>query len=404
MRILVLCCSIVCLNLAATGCSSPKRLDAVPEAQQDLARIPGLGKVRYRQGSLDDIQALEMEALESVQREAAYRQSQSMPDELPPANFLAISGGGDKGAFAAGLLNGWSKTGNRPEFKLVTGVSTGGLIAPFAFLGEPYDQRLTDLYTEVHPEDIMDPRSIPAAVFSDSLADNAPLWKLIRNEINRDFLDRIAAEYKKGRLLLLGTTDLDARKGVIWNMSRIASVDDPRALELFQSIMIASAAIPVGFPPVMIDVEVEGQQFQEMHVDGGTTAQVFVYPTTLHVDDFARKNRIDRDRNLYIIRNARLDANWSSTERSLLSIAGKSISSLIHNQGVGDLTRIYLLTRRDGVAYNLAFIPESFDVVHKEEFGNEYMRALYKLGYELAIEGYEWYTSAPGFDDENFDW
>jgi predicted acylesterase/phospholipase RssA len=402
MRIVFVFCSIIVLNQALTGCTSPKRLQAVPEAQQDMAEIPGLAGVRYRMGTIEDTQSLEQEALESIQREKAYNESQAMPKELAPANFLAISGGGDNGAYAAGFLNGWSKSGTRPEFKLVTGISTGGLIAPFAFLGEGFDDRLTAFYTQTDPEDIMRVRYLAAAIFSDSLADNAPLWKIIKKEVNQEFLDRVAAEYHKGRLLFLGTTDLDARKGIIWNMTKIASVEDPRALQLFQSIMIASAAVPGGFPPVMIDVEVEGEKFQEMHVDGGATAQVFVYPTSLKVDDIAKAYNIDRERNLYILRNARLDANWSSTERSLLSIAGKSISSLIHMQGMGDLARIYLLTRRDGVSYNLAFIPEDFEAEHKEEFDNSYMRALYKVGYDAALGGYEWSTTAPGFEGDRF--
>jgi predicted acylesterase/phospholipase RssA len=402
MRIVFVFCSIIVLNQALTGCTTTKRLQAVPEAQQDMAEIPGLASVRYRVGTIEDTLDLEQEALESIRREKAYNELQAMPEELPPANFLAISGGGDNGAYAAGFLNGWSKLGTRPEFKLVTGVSTGGLIAPFAFLGEDFDDRLTEFYTETDPEDIMRVRSLAAAIFSDSLADNAPLWKIIKKEVNQEFLNRVAAEYHKGRLLFLGTTDLDARKGIVWNMTKIASVKNPRALQLFQSIMIASAAVPGGFPPIMIDVEVDGEKFQEMHVDGGATAQVFVYPTSLKVGDIAKAYNVDRERNLFILRNARLDANWSSTERSLLSIAGKSISSLIHMQGMGDLARIYLMTRRDGVSYNLAFIPEDFNAEHKEEFDNTYMRALYKVGYDAALGGYEWSNSAPGFEGDRF--
>lgn len=129
----------------------------------------------------------------------------------------------------------------------------------------------------------MEQRNVLAAITSDAMADNRPLWRLVEKQVDRSLLDAIAAEYDKGRLLLIGTTDLDARQGVIWNMTRIAKSQSPEALELFRAVMVASAAIPSAFPPVLIDVEAGGQPRQEMHVDGGTVAQVFVYPPALNV-------------------------------------------------------------------------------------------------------------------------
>jgi predicted acylesterase/phospholipase RssA len=225
--------------------------------------------VRYRSGI--DREAIQKEGIASFYREQAYLKSQGHTGALPPVYFLAVSGGGDNGAFGAGLLNGWTETGTRPEFKLVTGVSTGALIAPFAFLGPDHDGTLKRFYTTLAPSDILEMRSLLAAITSDALADNAPLWQLVENVVDQALLDAIAAEYNdKGRLLLVATVDLDARQSVLWNMTKIAASDDPKALELFRSVMIASAAIPGTFPPVMIDVELDGQAYQEMHVDGGT--------------------------------------------------------------------------------------------------------------------------------------
>jgi predicted acylesterase/phospholipase RssA len=379
----------------AQGCAGPVRKDAVPAALTGQAIVPGLADVRYRIGV--DNEAMQQEAIESFRREQTYLAGQGHRGPLPPAVYLAVSGGGDNGAFGAGLLNGWSAAGNRPEFKLVTGVSTGALIAPFAFLGPAYDVKLKAFYTEVSPTDILERRSVLAAVTSDALADNRPLWQQVEKEVDRALLDTIGAEYAKGRLLLVATVDLDARQPILWNLTRIAASQDPKALDLFRSVMIASAAIPGAFPPVMIDVEAGGQAYQEMHVDGGTMSQVFIYPPSLQVRETGRKLGVSRDRAAYIIRNARLDPEWAQVDRRTMSIAGRAIASLIHSQGLGDLYRIYLTTQRDGVDFNLAYVPASFNAPHREEFDTEFMRALFQTGFEMAAKGYPWEKKPPGF-------
>jgi predicted acylesterase/phospholipase RssA len=397
MRNLTSFLAVILFTLVISGCSSLGRLHAVPESMQDTAKIPGFSGIRYRLDSKEDSEAFAQEAINAGLKEFAYLGYQGIPKNPPPTHYLAVSGGGDNGAFTAGLLNGWSASGTRPEFKLVTGVSTGGLVAPFAFLGKDYDAVLKNSYTETEPRDILKPRWLLTALLSDALADNTPLWRKVRKEVTREMLDRIADEYKKGRLLLIGTTDLDDRTAVIWNMTKIASSQDPKALDLFHSIMIASAAVPGAFPPVMIDVEVDGKKYQEMHVDGGATSQVFVYPTTLRIKEISRQYDLNREKNLYVIRNDRLDPDWSETERAIVTIAGKSIQSLIHSQGIGDLYRIQSIARRDGLNFNLAFIPPEFNAPHKEEFDPEYMRALYQTGYDAALKGYDWHKAVPGF-------
>ena len=383
--------------LLASGCATPTRLAAVPENLQSQAQLPGLEDVRYRIGNADDLAKMAREGMESVKREQAYLETSGHKGSLPPAVYLAISGGGDNGAFGAGLLNGWTAAGDRPTFKLVTGVSTGALTAPFAFLGSDYDATLKEVYTTISAKDIVEPRGFLAALTDDAMADNKPLRNLIGKYVNQELLDAIAAEYAKGRILLVGTTDLDARRGIIWNMTKIATIQDPRALELFQTLLVASAAIPGAFPPVLIDVEANGQPYQEMHVDGGATAQVFVYPPSLNIKDSLRKNGVVRERRAYVIRNSRLDPDWAQVERRAMNIAGRAISSLIQTQGLGDLYRIYLTTQRDGVGFNLAYIPASFNAPHQEEFDTEFMRQLYALGYDMAAKGYPWQKAPPGF-------
>ena len=388
--------ALLLMTAVLQGCATPGRLPAVPPELQGKVVVPGLSDVRYRPGVDND--RLAEDGKESIRRELAWHAEQGLPEQLPPAHFLAISGGGDNGAFGAGLLNGWTKAGTRPEFKLVTGVSTGALIAPMAFLGKEYDYRLEEFYTQIEPKDILLKRPVYSILSSDSLSDNSPLWDRVAEEITRELLDAIAVESGKGRLLFIGTADLDARQGYIWNMGKIAESRDPRALELFRAIIIASAAIPGAFSPVMIDVEAQGEKYQEMHVDGGTLAQVFVYPPSLDLKRIAREAGIDRERIMYILRNSRLDPDWASVDRRIMSIAQRAIASLIHSQGRGDLYRIYLTAQKDNVEYNLAFIPPTFNEPHRELFDTTYMRALYKAGYDMAAGGYPWSKHPPGFE------
>jgi hypothetical protein len=145
---------------------------------------------------------------------------------------------------------------------------------------------------------------------------------------------------------------------------------------------------------MMFDVEANGKQYQEMHVDGGAASQVFVYPPALNIS----KSNIVRERHLYVIRNARLDPNWAQVSRSTISIAGRAIDSMIQTQGVGDLYRIYATSQRDKIDFNLAFIPKTFTRKLKEPFETAYMNDLFKVGYDMAVKDYPWVKAPPGFD------
>lgn len=316
-------------------------------------------------------------------------------------DILAISGGGADGAYGAGVMVGWTKAKTRPIFEIVTGVSTGALIAPFAFLGSAYDPVLQETYTQVTDDNIFRKRHITALMFSDSMADTTPMAEMVSQYVTRELLDRIAAEYAKGRLLFIGTTDLDAREAVYWNMGAIATSRDPAALELFRKITLASAAIPGAFPPIMIDVTVDGRSYQEMHVDGGASRQVFLYPPAVHLGDLARQAGLERDRHLYIIRNSRLDPDWASVDRRLMTIVNRSVTALIHAQGVGDLNRMFMTSTRDGIDYNLAYIPSDFTVTKNSEFDSTYMNALFERGRAMAAAGYAWDKFPPGYAPED---
>lgn len=386
----------VLLPLLLVACAGPIRLNAVPDERTTEATIPGIPGARFWVDK--ETEPFLREALHSFELEKAHLASIGHSGALPPVSFLAVSGGGDNGAFGAGLLKGWTEHGDRPVFKAVTGVSTGALIAPLAFLGPEYDDTLADAYTAITKADIFEDRGLLAAVLDDALADTVPMSKMIERYVTQDLLDAIAEEYGKGRLLFVGTTNLDARRPIVWNMTAIAASRSPDALPLFRKILLASAAVPGAFPPVMFDVEVDGKPYQEMHVDGGAMTQVFLYPPTLNVALQSTRLHAERERRVYIIRNARLDPDWADVERRTFSIAGRAISSLIHSQGIGDLYRIYLTTQRDGFDYNLAYIGANFDFEHDEEFDQAFMRALYKYAYDLGRQGYPWRKTPPDFD------
>lgn len=389
------------LGLAAllAGCSTPPRLSAVPVERQDDVVV--LGDPAHRSWDEAFNEAFIKELMRSVELERAALRAAGRSGSLPPAEFLAISGGGQNGAFGAGILCGWTVEGSRPEFKAVTGISTGALTAPFAFLGPDYDDELREVYTTISTKDIARKRGMLAAIYNDAMADNAPLRRLMEKYIDEEMLRKIAREHARGRLLLIGTTNLDAGRGVIWNIGAIASSGDPGALELVRDVLIASAAIPGAFPPVMIDVEVNGEEYQEMHVDGGARAQLFLYPPSLRLGEFGDAQGIDRDRIAYVIRNARLDSQWNSIERRTMSIAGRAVSMMIQTQGIGDLYRVFLETKRDGVAFNLAYIPPSFTEQPTEDFDPAYMSRLFNVGYELAVQqgGYPWKTDVEGLGE-----
>ncbi len=315
--------------------------------------------------------------------------------EPGPRHFLALSGGGDDGAFGAGLMVGWTARGDRPVFDVVTGISAGALIAPFAFLGPAYDAALEEVFTALRPQDLVLLRWLASAVlFNEALADTSPLHAVIARHADEAMMAAIAREYARGRMLLVGTTNLDLQRPVVWNMGAIASSRHPRALTLFRQVLLASASIPGAFPPVMIDVEIEGQRFQEMHVDGGASAQVFLYPPGVAIP------RDGRPRTVHVVRNGRMEKlQEEATRRGLFSIARRSIETLLHFGGRGDIGRIYLLAQRDGVAFRLAAIAPEFRAERAEPFDPAYMRALFEHGRAQGLAGDAWLTTAiPGPD------
>ena len=384
--------STVALLLILTGCVSVPERQPLPPEYTLKAGIPGIPDARFWG---DEWPTFASERWEKFS--AADFRSEFGGIYNKPHNYLAVSGGGANGAFGAGLLIGWTATGKRPEFSMVTGVSTGALTAPFAFLGSDYDNQLKEVYTSTSTKDIAAKRNPFAAAFGDSLSDTAPLQKLIAKYIDADMLEAIAREHKRGRRLLIGTVNLDAGRSVIWNIGAIAASNYPQKITLIHEVLRASSAIPVAFPPVVIPVEAEGKQYDEMHVDGGTGSQVFVYPAEVDWRMIARKLKVKGKPQIYVIRNSFLEPDYQGVTRNVFPIASRTIDSLIRTQGVGDLFQIYALCKRDGNDFNLAYIPSEFTDDPTEIFDPVYMKKLLDLGYRMALEGYSWEKAPPGY-------
>ena len=380
--------------LSLGACSIPERGPGVPAADTTRALPLGIANARFFADA--DPQAMIDEGTRAFEREQATLRAEGKPaTRLPPVYYLAVSGGGDNGAFGAGLINGWTALGTRPEFKMVTGVSTGALIAPFAFLGPDYDDALRDVYTSMTPDKVFKPRGLTAALFNDAMADTGPLSEVIAGYANQAMLDAIAREYQKGRLLLIGTTYLDAQRPTIWNIGAIAAIaasGHPGSLELFRKILRASAAIPGLFQPVLFDVEIDGKKYQEMHVDGGAIAQLFLYPPSINLGTSGFR----RERHAYVIRNARLDPDYAASERRTISIAGRAINIMLAASGQNDVLRTYFVSQRDGVDYNLAYIGADFSAPKAGEFDQAYMQALYAYGFQEGRDGKAWHKLPPG--------
>jgi len=376
-QLLVLPLAILAVSLLA-GCSS---LPRTPYTASDAAssRALDLGELRRY-----------------ADEPASMFLTTNVSSRAGPLSYLALSGGGADGAYGAGVLNGWTAAGTRPEFSVVSGVSTGALIAPFAFLGPAYDATLRDVYTSGVAESLLDTPSIVHALFGSGLFGNTHLRELVARYIGQDMLGAIAAEHARGRRLLIVTTNLDTQRTVIWDMGRIAAIGSPQALSLFRDVMAASASIPVVFPPMLIDAEANGHRFQEMHVDGGVTAPVLTLPEAflLRNGAFARGLRM----NIYVLINDKVERDFQLVPNSTIDIAARASASVTKTQIRSVLYETYDFARRNNFGFNLTYIDKDLPSPGSFGFETSYMRSLYQYGYDKAKAGNFW-AKAPPSDD-----
>jgi hypothetical protein len=390
--------AMLCLLLA--GCGTLPR-NALPASAALDGTVPGFPEVRG--WALQTSSTLEQDLERSFAQESAQ---DFPPDASGTVRYahLALSGGGANGAFGAGFLNGWTTTGTRPVFKIVTGVSTGALMAPFAFIGPPYDQALREFYTTTSSRDIFLLGStfglLWQLVAGEALADTRPLQAMIERHVDQPLLQRVAEAHQRGRRLYIGTTYLDAPRFMVWNMGLIASSGHPDALALFRKVMLASASIPVAFPPVFFEVELApgGPRYDEMHVDGGVGARVFLNGGVF-------RGSVIRERgghggqgreDIFVIHNGQLSPPPEPVPRSLAQIATRSIDASGRTAVLGDLFRIYAYAQREQGSFHWITIPRDVNMVGEEIFDPVQMQQLYDLGLRMAGTREPWSTRQPG--------
>ena len=364
--------------------STPR--DLPPIGLVETAVVPGYEHVRVW-GDEVSPSFLESLARKDEDIRAAAKSGRS-PNSLVKADFLAISGGGDQGAFAAGVLSGWAKRGDRPDFEAVTGVSAGALAAPFAFIGAGCDRVLRDVYTKYGARDLYKSRGV-RGYFSEAFEDNAPMQQMVESYATDRFLDQIAEGYRDGRRLFILTTNLDAQRPVVWDLSAVAASSQRDRREMFAKILLASSAVPGIFPPVYFPVVAsDGSAYTEMHVDGGVTAQlIFVPPEArvIEIEDKIFQKR--RERNLYVIRNSKIAPEYVYSSPRSLPIVARAFRTMVKYQVISDLARLYKFAQSNNTAFHYCAVPASLGMGGKGPFDKNLAQELFASGEQVGSKG-----------------
>ena len=355
-----------------------KRLPAPPsERHVEAAGFPG---VRLSVDQADD-------ALKQAADRLAPLRSLIGRDEF---NILALSGGASGGAYGAGVLAGLTQAGRRPDFAIVTGVSTGALIAPLAFLGSAWDDRLTEAYVGGHAAELLSFRRLGPAL-GPSIFKGESLDALVEAFVCAEMVEAVAAEHAKGRRLLIATTNLDSQRAVVWDMGEIATHGGEEALRLFRTLLVASSSVPGIFPPKLVEVEVDGQAYQEMHVDGGVAAPLFLMPDALlHWRNLGPRFRRGR---VHVIVNTVLDPSSQSTPPGVASIMARSFDTMLRFSYRQALSLAAGFCSRHNLPLSVASIPNTFEGTNLLKFETDLMKRIYDAGFDQAVQGSVW-TSA----------
>jgi len=365
---------LVILSVSLTGCLTIPRAP-FSQAEQASAFPPGFGQVRY---------AAEDSSLALMLRDALK------PDAKGEIDALAISGGGANGAYGAGLLTGWSSTGQRPEFQLVTGVSAGALLAPFAFLGPAWDGELRQAYFGPKIAHLMQRRGLLGLV-TPGFYSKAPLEDLVRSYVSDKLIKAVAAESAKGRRLLVGTTNLDTEQLIVWDMGSIAARGGPEARDLFTTVLIASASVPGVFAPTMINVESGGHGFSEMHVDGQTESAFFAIPQSLFLAKPLSPPPFHA--HLFIIINGHTESEFAVTPRSTIPILGRTIDA-----GSKASARSIIISTAEFCQHNSCDLSvSSLPATAKDDsldFDSAHLEELFSIGEAGAVNGAGWKSAA----------
>lgn len=384
MKLLLLSFLISSLFL---GCAT--RPPALPEAHAQ--KLPW--------GAIDlDINSKENDSIKnslgSVLTQKANRYSGK--NGTVPLDILTLTGGGSRGAFGTGLLIGWNKTGNIPNFDIVTGISTGAVMAPFIFLGEDELKKVEHFYTKTHTDDVFERTWL--SFFGHGYIMNAkPLKKLFKKTFDKSFLDKVAMEHKKGRRLYIGTTNIDTGQLVVWDMGAIASSDRADKYKRFCDIIYASSALPIYLPPQYIEVEADGKEYHQMHIDGGIYSQVFMIGLLVNwgeVLKFKKSDNTKFDVTLYTVSNRKYRQRdiYKPVEQAPFSIIEAYILTEMDLLFDRSVYRLYSSCKEKGFKFKMASIPEKMRdiVIDPIEFDSKDMTELYNIGFEIGKNHIEW--------------
>ena len=307
-----------------------------------------------------------------------------------PVNILALSGGGADGAFGAGALVGLTRSALRPKFSVVTGVSAGALIAPYAFLGPDWDDQLAEIYTSGHAEHLLQSRGL-GVLFGSSVYSGTPLVQLVDRYATDALIQAVAREASTGRLLLVATTDVSTGEPVIWDLGSIAMNGGVGARALFRDVLVASASVPGLFPPVVIRVQEQQALYDEVHVDGAVSAPFFV--PLAFVEPTRDASVPSQGAAVYVIVDGRLSEQSAPIRLRARSILSRSVST-----GLNHMLRTTLeLTATDaeleGAQFRFAAIPVAYPQLNSFDFSTPTMRSLFQYGYKCAQAGRLWTSS-----------
>jgi predicted acylesterase/phospholipase RssA len=308
------------------------------------------------------------------------------PHPGEPLNILALSGGGADGAFGAGAVAGLTRSGSRPDFAVVTGVSVGALVAPYAFLGPAWDAGLLEVFTSGAGENLLRSRGL-GVIFGSSLYSGRPLRQLVDAYLSDTMIQAIAREADKGRLLLVATTDVVTGMPVVWDLGAIAKNGGPNARTLFRDVLVASASVPGMFPPVMIRVNREGASHDEAHVDGSATVPFFVPPAFMQTP--STRDGSSRTA-VYVIINGSLGEAPQATRLTTRAILLRSIRAGLNHMLLTTLELTAANTQLRGVALQYSAVPAAHRRGGAYDFRADTMRPLFRYAYECAQAGRLW--------------
>jgi hypothetical protein len=375
---------VIAASLALASCASTARV-AFTETEQNIAGIPGMSNVRFFADA----------PLAEVSRLADTKALLTAGHKNGRFDLLAISGGAWDGAYGAGIVTGLTKSGNRPQFTIVTGVSAGALIAPFAFAGPDFDDELKDAFTSGQSASIGDGSNNLFSIIADSDTRRETLHALISRYVDDRFLHAIAIEHRRGRRLMIVTTNLDAQRAVVWNMGAIASSGHPRALELFRDVLTASSSVPGMFEPTHITVTANGREFQELHADGGVTTNVFILPDSMLTSGANDPERGKLPGSVYVIMNGRLAPEFEMVQAQFVPALGRSLATVLKSHAKNTVLANVAFARSAGLDFNLTQIDMELPQDLKPSFDTAYMRAVYAIGYNRAVAGNFWEKTLP---------